>query len=150
MFNIKKNTFRFLEIIILCLFITSCSNFHGKFVEYKRSLKKPEVAPGIKHIRNTRGIGHINVIRSIQLIQRIMGIRCITAIFLKTIVFCWVLLILAPWKVFKNDIENLWANSIYFRCLRVENSMNSLGRKWLWTEVKLCMTTVSWSKLYDQ
>lgn len=51
MFNIKKNKFRFLEIIILCLFITSCSNFHGKFVEYKRLLPDPNYLPCCWQIR---------------------------------------------------------------------------------------------------
>ena len=50
-FNIKKNTFRFLEIIFLCLFITSCSNFHGKFVEYKRLLPDPNYLPCCWQIR---------------------------------------------------------------------------------------------------
>ena len=51
MFNIKKNTFRFLEIFILCLFISSCSSFHGKFVEYKRLLPEPNYLPCCWQIR---------------------------------------------------------------------------------------------------
>ena len=43
--------FRFLTFIILCLFITSCSNFHGKFVEYKRLLPDPNDLPCCWQIR---------------------------------------------------------------------------------------------------
>ncbi len=45
MFNIKKNKLHFLEIIILFLIVSSCSNFNSKFVEYKRLLPDPSLLP---------------------------------------------------------------------------------------------------------
>ena len=53
MFNIDKNIFRFLEIIILFLFITSCSSFHGKFIESKILLPDPNSLPCCWQIRET-------------------------------------------------------------------------------------------------
>jgi hypothetical protein len=47
----KQNMFRLLTIIISCLFIISCSNFHGKFVEYKRLLPDPNYLPCCWQIR---------------------------------------------------------------------------------------------------
>ena len=45
MFNIKKNKLHFLEIIILCILVISCSSFKTKFVEYKELLPDPSYLP---------------------------------------------------------------------------------------------------------